>query len=568
MSVPRFIVIFALTSLLTIAHQDFTQAQSPTRPFILPVALEPGPGTWLFGQAYGNTTGAFNFGTEWYSAGQGLHFGIDLPMPCGTPLVAMADGEVAFSDNLSFGSGPHNLLIYHPAQDVIVLYGHLQQPPPLREGDPVTAGQVIAYSGDPDVTCDSRPHLHLEVRGVNYRTALNPFDYIEANWHMLASLPAFGTPYFQGDMMNARRWMSLEDQPDTAFGGARLNAYGLAWPLPNNLRPPTNPLPMRPHTPLPEDAAFDLRRVGYDSCCWQRWWHPTNADTFYVIDGQAGQRAGVFEWSAAAGTMLNVVSEAPPAVMSPDYAYQVFNNGGQTVLRRVSDGGEVAVNTQGATPGLSLDSSQLMWVVRGGNSVPGQQAPPSTIWVSSSDGSNARQIVSEPGASAQWLDAHRLLLNLPQPGRINTLAVYDTRDDSRFDLGTWTNLRGLSVAPGGQRLLFMLTFQEDTAQNGIWAMEIAPGAVPQPMPWFGGWRWRDSESVYYLPLDAASPYHTLAYYHIPSGDNRILVTPEQQAFTIMNGDWDVSADGRRLLFMNATDNNMWLLEMTDQPPQS
>jgi murein DD-endopeptidase MepM/ murein hydrolase activator NlpD len=546
-----FILIFSTTR---------PTAQTPERPFILPVQGDPGPATWLFGQAYGNTTGAFNFGTEWYSAGQGLHFGIDLPMPCGTPLVAMADGEVAFSDNLSFGSGPHNLLILHPEQQVIALYGHLLQPPSLMPGDPVRQGEVIALSGDPDETCDSRPHLHLEIRGLNYRTALNPFEYIQANWHMLASLPAFGTPLFQGDMMNARRWMSLEDQPDTAFGGARLNAYGLAWPLPNQLRPPSNPALNRPFSPIEPDASVTLRTLGYDQCCWQRWWHPSNPDLFYVIDGQENQRAGVFEWSAATG-VNGLIGEAPPAVTSPDGAYQIFNNGAQTVIRRVSDGSEVIVNTNGATPALSTDNSKLVWTVRGGASVPGQAAPASTVYVSNLEGTNTRAVIAEPGASASWLDADRLLVSIPQPGRITTLSVFDTRNDSRFDLGTWRNIRALSIAPGGGRLMYMLQWQEDTVQNGIWTMETTEGAVPQQIPWFGGWRWRDSESVFYLPLDVNSAYHTLAYYHIPTGENRVLVTPDELAFTIMNGDWDVSADGRRILFMNATDRNMAVLEI-------
>jgi len=561
MHVNRFIVIFlAIAALLTFSAEA-TTAQDEIPPFILPVALEPGPGTWLFGQAYGNTTGAYNFGTEWYSAGQGLHFGLDLPMPCGTPLVAMADGEVVFSDNLSFGSGPHNLMLYHPDQQVNTLYGHLLQPPTLFPGDFVLQGQVVGYSGDPDVTCDSRPHLHLEIRSLNYRTAYNPLAYIQANWDMLASLPAFGTPLFQGDMDNARRWMSLQDQPETAFGGARLNAYEAAWPLANPLRPPTNVAPIRNLEPLAQDAAFTLRTVGYDNCCWQRWWHPTNPDIFYVIDGQPNQRASVFEWSASTGTMTSLTSEAPPAVTSPDSTYQIFNNGAQTVIRRLSDAGEVAIITQGMTPAVSADNSKLVWTVRGGSSIPGQSAPPSSVWISNLEGTNAQQIVSEPGASAIWLDADRLLISVPGERRLVTYSVFNTRDSTRFELGTWRNLRGMSVAPGGRRLMFMLTWQEDAAINGIWTMETVSGAVPQQLPWFGGWRWRDAESVYYLPLDVNSAYHTLGYYHLSTGENRILITPETLPFTIMNGDWDVSIDGQHILFMNAADRNMALLSL-------
>ena len=215
----RFIVICIVLLVLVIGLSSDVTAQTTERPLIMPASGMPSPSTWLFGQAYGNTIGAYNFGQQWYSAGQGLHFGIDLPMPCQTELVAVADGEVAFVDNLNFGAGPHNLILRHPALGITTLYGHLYRAPSLIQGQIVTQGQVIALSGDPDVTCDSRPHLHFEVRSLDYRTAYNPVDYIDVNWHMLATVGSYGYPLFQQDLDNSRRWMTLENQPNVAFGG-------------------------------------------------------------------------------------------------------------------------------------------------------------------------------------------------------------------------------------------------------------------------------------------------------------------------------------------------------------
>src|SRR6478735_2651418 len=99
--------------LLLLLWANFSEAQTATKPMILPFQDPPNAGTWLLGQAYGNTTGAYNFGDEWYSAGQGLHFGLDFSAACGTPLVATAAGVVAQVDNLGFGSAPHNLILRH-----------------------------------------------------------------------------------------------------------------------------------------------------------------------------------------------------------------------------------------------------------------------------------------------------------------------------------------------------------------------------------------------------------------------------------------------------------------------
>lgn len=259
--------------------------------------------------------------------------------------------------------------------------------------------------------------------------------------------------------------------------------------------------------------------------------------------------------------MTEVVNEAPPAVTSPDGTYQIYNNGDHTLIRsRLNPDEQYRVQTQGVTPGLSTDNSKLVWVVRSGVSVPGQAYTLASVWVSEVDGTNAREVLAGGGLSAQWLDAHRLLITQPDAGRITTLEIFDTRDDSSYTLGTWRNIRGLTVSPGGSHLTFMLTWQDDPAADGIYLLETSREAQPQQMPWFGGWRWRDSESIYYLPFDPASPNHTLVHYHIPTGESQTLITPEEAAFTIMNGDWDVSADGRRILFHNAADWNMWLLE--------
>src|SRR4051812_38827033 len=86
-------------------------AQQP-KPFILPFNTPPGPDTWLLGQLYGNTTGAYANRRNFYAAGQGLHFGLDFSAPCGTPVVAIGDGVVLGADG-PWGSAPHNLLIDH-----------------------------------------------------------------------------------------------------------------------------------------------------------------------------------------------------------------------------------------------------------------------------------------------------------------------------------------------------------------------------------------------------------------------------------------------------------------------
>lgn len=535
-----------------------TTAQPNPKPFILPVAAPPGPSTWLFGQPYGNTVGAFVRGREWYEAGQRLHFGIDISMPCGTPLVAMADGVVDYVDDFGFGSGPHNLLIRHDQAGVIVLYGHLLERPLLTQGQQVRQGEVVAHSGDPDITCDSRPHLHLEVRGSTYRTAYNPISYIEANWHSLAGIGSFSSRSFMQNLDNARQWMSLDDQPDVAFGGAPLNDYAAPYPDTRNGSPPSNPPLPRPSQPQP-DGEWTMRRLTFDGCCPGAWWNPMEANLLYVIDGTQGQRAGIFEWNTDEGVLVNVVGQAPPPYLSADGTHSIERRGDQFGIWRLADNTEWMVNTSGEWPSLNVDNTKVMWSAGSEIPLPGEEDPRRDIWIADADGGNTRMLLSEPGISAQWLDSTRLLITRREE-LTTTIRVFDTTDDTSFTLGSWNWLRSLSVAPGGERLMFYTAYDPDPSVNGMYTIETQPEAQAQQLAWFGAWRWRDADSLFYLPLDPTTSLHTLHYYHIPTGEDRALTDPATTPFTVANGDWSVSPDGNQIVFWNAQDMTLWLLE--------
>lgn len=225
----------ALLTLLSLSFTPQPQIILPEQPpFGLPFAGPPGPSTWLFGQPFGNTVFAYRTRTIQYGAGQGLHFGLDFPAPCGTTVVAVGDGVVAKVDATSHGAGPHNLMILHP-NGFASFYGHLNERPDLVAGQPVTRGQPIAITGDPDLTCASRPHLHLEIRDSSYRTAFNPVQFIDADWESLALASPFGVS-FARDVDNPRQWQSLHDQPEVTFGGPLVNDYAHPWPPEWNTR--------------------------------------------------------------------------------------------------------------------------------------------------------------------------------------------------------------------------------------------------------------------------------------------------------------------------------------------
>ena len=225
----KWIGFCAMMLLAVAAHPIDAQAPTPLgKPFGLPFAEPSGPNTWYLGQGYGNTIGAYFQRDTTYRAGQGLHFGLDLAAPCGTPVVAIGDGVVAKVDAFEHGSRPHNLMLQLDA-GYAALYGHLVERPTLNVGDRVTRGQVVGLSGDSFGTCHSAPHLHLEIRDLSYTIAFNPVELIEADWDSLALIGAYQRG-FQRDLNDPRRWQYPDEQPDTHFGGALLNDYAMPWP--------------------------------------------------------------------------------------------------------------------------------------------------------------------------------------------------------------------------------------------------------------------------------------------------------------------------------------------------
>jgi biotin-[acetyl-CoA-carboxylase] ligase BirA-like protein len=143
---------------------------------------------------------------------------------------------------------------------------------------------------------------------------------------------------------------------------------------------------------------------------------------------------------------------------------------------------------------------------------PGQPGPPVRVWVSDLDGGNPRLVYTMSGGYAQWLDDERLLIvrriAYTAETQLHILRVNDPPSEAQL-LGSYQNLRGLQVAPGGAYLAFALLFQEDPARSGIYVQRTRPGSTPRQLPFFGAYRWRDERTLYTLSFDGAQDAHAL-----------------------------------------------------------
>jgi len=544
--------------------QDATpQPQPDPPPFSLPFTDPPGPNTWLYEQHYGNTTSAFNYGEAWYAAGQGMHFGIDFEAMCGTPVHASADGVVGYVDADGFGAGPHNLILEHPGTGYTSLYGHLAQVPQLARGQVVRRGEQIGVSGDPDGSCESRPHLHLEIRNEDFTVAYNPIPFFDVNWHMLTSIGPVGNA-FQQDLDHPYQWMKLEDQPAITFGQDYLNDYIHPWPPRVEQIPPYNPPIMRRLEPVSADTAVVQTAVSTEAWNIGAWWRPTDSEAVYVVDTVPNQDppSGVFR-QPLDGSARTYEEPTPPTLYSPAGDVQVERNAdGSFQITRLADLQTWTVYTEGSYPAVSPDGTRLLWQVVYGEVTPGTDAPGVVFWVSNLDGTIQRRVHTQAGGYGMWLDSRHLLFVKRITYTAETqLFVLDIDDPAvtPYMLGSFRYLRGLQVAPGGQRIAFFVSFQDNPDASGVYVLPVREGAAAKQLPFWGAFHWRDDRSLYTLSFDPESDLHSLSVYDLTTNKLIPLTDPDTLPIRVANGEWSVSSDGTKIVYVDPVDYGLYLL---------
>jgi lipoprotein NlpD len=102
--------------------------------------------------------------------GASFHDGIDISAPEGTPIKAIGNGEVIYSDQLR---GYGNLVILRHSGGLVSVYAH-NQVNLVHQGQVVGQGDIIAKVGSTGRV--TGPHLHLEIRKNN--VAQDPLLYL------------------------------------------------------------------------------------------------------------------------------------------------------------------------------------------------------------------------------------------------------------------------------------------------------------------------------------------------------------------------------------------------------
>jgi Tol biopolymer transport system component len=162
------------------------------------------------------------------------------------------------------------------------------------------------------------------------------------------------------------------------------------------------------------------------------------------------------------------------------------------------------------------------------------------------------------GGVSGWLDNNRVLMNgrLSRETDESTTMVYDLTTGEQTIIFTAERSRLTTVSRGGSWIAYVIVNDKDATRNGLW-ISRTDGTDARLVELFGAAQWRDDTRLIIAPFEMDAPSHAFYEYNVETGETRRL-TPPSESFKIASGDWSISPDGNKIVFVNAADNNLWV----------
>lgn len=324
------------------------------------------------------------------------------------------------------------------------------------------------------------------------------------------------------------------------------------------------------HTSMPT-LLLPLRQITSGQCCTNLYWNKESTEVRFIDQPSANEPVGIWGIDITqSGTAPYLVTERL-GVYSPDGNFIAYpdRERGLAIIERLADGQKWELDTQESNVVFTPDSQHLAWVTEG-NSGPGMPRG-AVLWLADLEGSNVRAWATLRRSSPlAWLSDDILLIARQLPGTTdNLLFTLSLSDGVQTELIRVPRLHGLALSPDRRYLVYYAGLESETAKNGTWLLDLQnPILPPQKLPFFGTYRWRDSQHLIYIPFDPNAVWHIFYEYSLTTQQTRLLF-PEETTLRIANNDWQVSPDGQKIAFLAANGselNGIWVIDIpTIQP---
>lgn len=320
--------------------------------------------------------------------------------------------------------------------------------------------------------------------------------------------------------------------------------------------------PPSPFSRTPDPTATPaptLRQLTTGGCCTQPFWSPDSNQVWYVDRPSDIEPAGVWGVSVTGGEPQFITTRI--GLYSNDGTLAAYPEGGRTMIERLATGERWAVPAYGRAIQFSPDNAHIAWQVA--SSSLNFDSRLVEIWIANLDGGEARAVAQViGGAPVSWFpDGQRVLITGREaPAAEPFLGAVSIADGAFTGIVRGAPIRGGVISPEGGWVAYQVAFSGEAARDGLWLARTDGGAL-RKLPLFGAYRWRSEGQLLVVPLEAGTASHRLVQVEADSGRMLSLTDPEQLAFRIAGGDWALSPDGQRVVFVNAADRNLWLIEL-------
>lgn len=303
-----------------------------------------------------------------------------------------------------------------------------------------------------------------------------------------------------------------------------------------------------------------LRRLTEGGCCTQPFWSPDSRYVLFIDRPNLNEPAAIWGIDISKPGARPEVFLDRVAYYSLDLRYLSYPEGEQTVIERRADGQRWTIDNGGRHIFFSPDLRRIAWEVSQDQGPFNERH--TEVWLANLDGTKARRVITLLGGGLTgWLPDGRLLLSGRRSPQENdrVLFILSPDDGQQVELAQAQRLSRISASPGGAWITYGITFDQDPSRNGLWVIR-PDGTGQRKLDFATGAQWRDASHLVYVPLRAsAADSHEFWEVDVATGRTRRLIDPAVTRFSIAQGDWALSPDGRWVAFVNSQDRNLWLV---------
>ncbi|MEO6061100.1 MAG: hypothetical protein ABIQ99_04075 [Thermoflexales bacterium] len=325
---------------------------------------------------------------------------------------------------------------------------------------------------------------------------------------------------------------------------------------------PLTPTPVPTATPRPAPRFEQITQGG---CCVQPSFSPDSARILFLDRPSRDAVTGIYAVPITAPLSAPALAFRHLGPFSADLSLAVNLENGRTVVERIADGVKWTIPNDGRRVSFSPDAKRIAWTV--GEDFGNFDVRRNDMYVANADGSSPKLVATRYGGGLQaWMpDSGRLLIagksNRNEPK--TKLSILNLADGKFIDVLEVERSRGTTLSPDGKRGILLIAQAQTLADNGVFLLSLdGSAAPPQRLNFFGANKWCDATRLLYVPLEASAPSNELWRLDVSTLKAERLIAPVADGpFKIASGDWDVSPDGRRIVFLSARDRNIWTVTL-------